>query len=646
MGAQWGRRASCSCWTRRHRRPTNAVRTRAVQTPRESVEPRSLLGARIAVTAVAPRDWGPRNPRGTRTRTGAESIAGPEPFHTPPPGYPVRGTANEGMSGGRHKPRLGPWLVDQVDGGRYPGLRWLDDSKTQFRVPWPQVCRGDAANEPCALYRAWAVTSRKFQEDRDAPDPPKWKTNLRCALNKSRDFRRVLDASKETPPYKVYEWCARVPYGGAQPLGTKEPKEEDEEEDEEDEDENEVNSAEPATSPESLPPYTPSIDYGIPSENPELNKNIEMLTLVDDQGPPLPHPHWERGPSLFGLSPERPGGLAATEAARMIGVPPGGPPAPSAIHLDPEVCMPPLDVPPVDVPMPDEGGGFRALPQISLPPETDLELQMEYRGACVMAPVTVRGGRGCRLYSGDLDLQRDIAPQYNGLLGPMEYEQIAFPSPACITDGRQRELTERVLRFTERGLVLEARGGRLLATRLGQSRVFWSRSHVAPGGPTPPPCLLERETPTELLDFQVYIAELLACLQDAGGAQLPDPRVLLCFGEEWPDRQRPRHKKLIMVQVVPTAMRMLRELAEGAPLCSISLNSDQLQISEQNENDNIVAYLRFRLQQHQQQQQQQQQQEQQQLMQQQQQHQQRLELQQQLEELQQNQMQQLHLQLI
>ncbi|XP_032816081.2 interferon regulatory factor 6-like isoform X2 [Petromyzon marinus] len=536
------------------------------------------------------------------------------------------------MSGGRHKPRLGPWLVAQVDGGRYPGLLWLDDSKTQFRVPWPQVCRGDAANEPCALYRAWAVTSRKFQEDRDAPDPPKWKTNLRCALNKSRDFRCVLDASKETPPYKVYEWCAHVPHGGAQAPGIKEPKEEEEEEDE---DENGVSSTEPTTSPESLPPYTPSIDYGIPSENPELNKNIEMLTLVDDQGPPPP-PHWERGPSSFGLSPERP-----TEATRMIGAPLGEPPALSATHLDPEVC-----VPPVDVPMPDEGGGFRALPQICLPPETDLELQMEYRGACVMAPVTVRGGRGCRLYSGDLDLQRDIAPQYNGLLGPMEYEQIAFPSPACITDGRQRELTERVLRFTERGLVLEARGGRLLATRLGQSRVFWSRGRVAPGGPTPPPCLLERETPTELLDFQAYITELLACLQDGGGAEFPDPRVLLCFGEEWPDPQRPRHKKLIMVQVVPTAMRMLRELAEGAPLCSISLNSDQLQISEQNENDNIVAYLRFRLQQHQQQQQQQQQQEQQQLMQQQQQHQQRLELQQQLEELQQNQMQQLHLQLI
>ncbi|KAM3923593.1 interferon regulatory factor 4-like [Leptodactylus fuscus] len=102
--------------------------------------------------------------------------------------------------------RLKEWLILQIDSGNYPGLRWENQEKTIFRIPWKHAAKHNyKEEEDAALFRAWAMYKGKFREGSTREDPSVWKTRLRCALNKSPDFREVIDGCQDFgEPYKRY----------------------------------------------------------------------------------------------------------------------------------------------------------------------------------------------------------------------------------------------------------------------------------------------------------------------------------------------------------------------------------------------------------------------------------------------------------
>lgn len=54
-----------------------------------------------------------------------------------------------------NRPQFGRWLIQQVDSGRYEGLRWLDDQRTTFRIPWKHNSRKDCNDGDNMIFRVW-----------------------------------------------------------------------------------------------------------------------------------------------------------------------------------------------------------------------------------------------------------------------------------------------------------------------------------------------------------------------------------------------------------------------------------------------------------------------------------------------------------
>ncbi|XP_075605513.1 interferon regulatory factor 5 isoform X4 [Balearica regulorum gibbericeps] len=441
-------------------------------------------------------------------------LAGP---HPPPPAR-VAGTplpqpraprpAEPAMDPPARRVRLKPWLVAQVDSRRYPGLHWLDPERRRFAIPWRHATRHPPApQDHDNIFKAWAQETGKFRAGLDAPDPARWKANLRCALNKSREFRLLFDGPRAAPPqpYKVYELCQGPPEGAD---------------------------------------GVPEDDYGCDEEEEDVSQLQKMtsLSISDTQhgGDLLPPYPWPKEEPPFGsgcplgpfappppaLLPGEGGGTHGTLELPPAALAETGPPLgtlgpPAACPLAPmEHVIPNLLISPHMLPL------------------TDLELKFQYRGrqVCVL---TISNPHGCRLFHSSLEPTQEQVE----LFGPLTLEQVRFPATDAIPNEKQRFYTHQLLDVLDRGLILELQGQDIYAIRLCQCKVFWTGPCAGPrAGPNP----IEREKKTKLFSLEGFLNDLI--LFQKGQTSTPPPfEIFFCFGEEWPD-QKPKEKKLITVQ--------------------------------------------------------------------------------------------------
>lgn len=107
---------------------------------------------------------------------------------------------------GTQKPRILPWLIQQLDLGQLEGVSWVDEHRKRFRIPWKHGLRQDAQPQDFGIFQAWAEASGAYTPG-DRPDLPTWKRNFRSALNRKEVVRLAEDRSKDPhDPHKVYEF--------------------------------------------------------------------------------------------------------------------------------------------------------------------------------------------------------------------------------------------------------------------------------------------------------------------------------------------------------------------------------------------------------------------------------------------------------
>ncbi|XP_044902800.1 interferon regulatory factor 8 isoform X2 [Felis catus] len=172
-----------------------------------------------------------------------------------------------------------------------------------------------------------------------------------------------------------------------------------------------------------------------------------------------------------------------------------------------------------------------------------------YYGGKLVGQTTTTRPEGCRLSLSP------PGPPGAGLLGPEGLELVCFPPADAIPSERQRQVTRKLFGHLERGVLLHSSRQGVLVRRRCQGRVFCSGNAVPRRDR---PNKLERDEVVQVFDTSQFFRELQQFYNNQ--SRLPDSRVVLCFGEEFPD-MTPLRSKLILVQIEQLYVQQLVEEA-------------------------------------------------------------------------------------
>ncbi|NWY35741.1 IRF8 factor, partial [Pheucticus melanocephalus] len=179
-----------------------------------------------------------------------------------------------------------------------------------------------------------------------------------------------------------------------------------------------------------------------------------------------------------------------------------------------------------------------------------------YYSGRLVGHVSTSCSEGCRISLGQ--------PSGHGekLYAPDALEHVRFPSADAIQNERQKQITRKLFGHLERGVLLHSNKQGIFIKRLCQGRVFWSGNTMAYKDR---PNKLDREDVVKIFDTNLFFRELQQYYNNQG--RFPDSRVMLCFGEEFPDAV-PLRCKLILVQVEQLYLRQVVD--EAGKSCSSS----------------------------------------------------------------------------
>ncbi|XP_074164343.1 interferon regulatory factor 3 [Sminthopsis crassicaudata] len=144
---------------------------------------------------------------------------------------------------------------------------------------------------------------------------------------------------------------------------------------------------------------------------------------------------------------------------------------------------------------------------------------------------------------------------------------LALPEPrSTLADQRVAHYVGKVLGSLGAGLALWTSQTELRVRRLGHCRAYWALGEQAVPGAT------GREVTKDSAGQQVcyisqFVNDLISFLE--GSHRSPQYTVWFSLGEPWPTEAQPWTKKLIMVKVVPTALRVLHEAAQAGGASSL-----------------------------------------------------------------------------